>query len=405
MKSLIFILPFLAFSYVAFAQQGCTDARATNFDLNAVENDGSCVYEQTSYTLDIITALPEVLRESSGLSFTDNQLWTHNDSGNENILYHIDSLSGEVQFTVTLSLGENEDWEDMAESDTHVFIGDFGNNEGDRTDLRIYKVPKSNLNQAVAISELITFSWPDQTDFTPNPLNHNFDCEAFFYFNDSLHLFSKNWEDNQTKHYVLPAEAGDYVAEQKETFNAGGLITSADVSEDGVVILLGYTQTAFNFFWLLFDYPDSNFFSGNKRKIDLGSFLNNSQTEAVVFRENGYGYVSAEVENIFNQRLMSFQTSQWTDPIIVGTDNLELDFSAKAFPNPFQNEIIVKGDFKNTNDWVFKLYNQVGEELHLEKGTFREDLIELQPDTHLPKGIYFLTARSGLKLMRFKLMK
>ena len=53
--------------------------------------------------------LPNELRESSGLCFADNKLYTINDSGNAPILYEI-SPKGKILHRDSLSI-RNRDWE------------------------------------------------------------------------------------------------------------------------------------------------------------------------------------------------------------------------------------------------------------------------------------------------------
>ncbi|HFB99210.1 MAG TPA: T9SS C-terminal target domain-containing protein, partial [Phaeodactylibacter sp.] len=209
--------------------QGCTDPQANNFDASAIDNDGSCEYNTTTYTLTQKAILSDVVVESSGLVFFDNQLWTHNDGGNPDKIYQIDTLTGEVIKTVIIVYSDNEDWEDITQDETHLYIGDFGNNNGNRSNLRVYKILKSELASGVANPELIQFSYADQTDFTPANNNNDYDCEAFFFYNDSLHLFTKNWIDNKTKHYVIPSSSGTYVANIRETLDVQGLVTGADI--------------------------------------------------------------------------------------------------------------------------------------------------------------------------------
>jgi hypothetical protein len=72
--------------------------------------------------------LPDEVKETSGLLFLDGKIITHNDSGDAPNLYEIDSLSGTILRTVTISNATNVDWEDLAENDTHIFIADIGNN-------------------------------------------------------------------------------------------------------------------------------------------------------------------------------------------------------------------------------------------------------------------------------------
>src|SRR6056297_4303255 len=85
----------------------------------------------------LIQPLNDAMSESSGLINIQGRFITHNDSGGESILYEIDTLSGEIARMVTVIGTENTDWEDLASDDTYIYIGDFGNNAGNRTDLRI----------------------------------------------------------------------------------------------------------------------------------------------------------------------------------------------------------------------------------------------------------------------------
>lgn len=245
------------------------------------------------------TNLQAPLLESSGLAFLGGELWSHNDSGNSNEIFQFSRTTGAVTRTVQITNASNIDWEDLAENDTHLFIGDFGNNNGNRTDLTIYKVEKNAIlagNSANA--ERITFRYEDQTTFTSLPNNNNFDCEAFFFANDSLYLFSKNWVDNQTRWYSLPSQPGDYVAKLKGSFNVQGLITAADINTlTGDIILLGYTNAGLqtrSFVWLLSGYPGFDIFNGKRNRIEIGSPLGLSQTEGIYLFENGTGFISAE---------------------------------------------------------------------------------------------------------------
>ena len=88
--------------------------------------------------------LPEKVKETSGLLFLDGKIITHNDSGNDANLYEIDSLSGTILRTISIANATNIDWEDLTENDTHLFVADIGNNNGNRQDLKIYTILKSD---------------------------------------------------------------------------------------------------------------------------------------------------------------------------------------------------------------------------------------------------------------------
>ncbi|WP_240743145.1 hypothetical protein, partial [Ilyomonas limi] len=123
---------------------GCPDPAAKNYKSTATVNDGSCIYKDVSIKPIFNTNLNTKLNETSGLLWWNNQVWTHNDSGGEPALYAVDSSTGKIIRKVTVSNATNIDWEDLAQDDNYIYIGDFGNNaQGNRNDLKIYKVKKS----------------------------------------------------------------------------------------------------------------------------------------------------------------------------------------------------------------------------------------------------------------------
>lgn len=81
-------------------------------------------------------------------------------------------------------------------------MGDFGNNYGDRHNLRLLRVPLASLGPGAntVSAQAINFYYPDQTTFSRSLNNHNYDSEAVFFRNDSLHLFTKNWADHHTRY-------------------------------------------------------------------------------------------------------------------------------------------------------------------------------------------------------------
>lgn len=314
------ILVFLSFHTANAQVSGCTDPQATNYNASATVNNGSCTYAVTNLNLvtkaNIATPL---IDETSGLEFVDSKLWTHNDSGGNPEIYRIDSTSSTVFQTVQVANATNVDWEEMTSSSTHLFIGDFGNNNGNRQDLKIYRISKSALTTTATSvnAEVINFSFSDQTSFPSLPNNNNFDCESMIIYNDSIHLFSKNWVDSQTKHYVLPNQPGTHVAQLRESFNAGCLVTAASIQELGVIILLGYVKSGTYpvYVWMLYDFKNGLFFNGNKRRFDASTMLVHGQTEGIDFMNNAAAYISNErlVQNPVNisPKLKSFDLTPY----------------------------------------------------------------------------------------------
>jgi hypothetical protein len=253
----------------------------------------------TSQMPTLVTNLNTELRESSGLAYFNNQLWTINDSGNENMVYQVDINTGNTLKRVRVTNASNVDWESLAQNDKYLFIGDFGNNSGNRTDLTIYRVEKTKiLNQEEVEAEKITFTYSDQSNFSSAFNNNNFDCEAFFFANGNLHLFSKNWLDNKTKYYILPSDPGNYEAQLVTDFDTQGLITGADINQvTGDIAMVGYTNAGLStqcFVWLFSGYSDFNIFEGKRNRIVLGSPAVLGQTEAIYLKPDNSGWISSE---------------------------------------------------------------------------------------------------------------
>jgi hypothetical protein len=326
---ILFLCPFLG-----AAQYGCTDVQANNLTSGATINNGSCMYNFTNATYNNMVALSAIVNETSGLIFWRNSFWTHNDSGGANAIYSVDSTTGNIIQTVTITNATNVDWEDIAQDDSYIYIGDFGNNvNGNRTNLRIYKIAKAdiNLNSTVSVTaSILNFSYSDQTNFSATGSNNtDFDCESLIAKGDSLYLFSKNWINNQTRLYRLPKLAGTFSAEYLQTFNVNGLITGADyIASCNRIALVGYNRVlnGATFVWNLFDFNGNNFFAGNKRRIDTDLINTTGQVEAISFIDGNNVYVSRENNAIFGgtQQLMRLNISQFCGNCTGSILNLKL---------------------------------------------------------------------------------
>lgn len=335
MKNIISFLFFVFANGFSYSQTpGCTDPLATNYNAVATNNNGTCTYITTNYTPTIkVDPLSDSVIENSGLQFANGYLWTFNDQLNKPQLYRIDTLSNLVQQRVFLKGITNNDWEDIAFDGTYFYIGDFGNNQsGGRTDLKIYIFPYNAIDLGNPVDtiqpneiETINFIYGDQ----PQPVvasgynNTKYDCEAMIVDNNKIHLFGKNWADNTTTHYVINSiNAGNYTAMAMETLANGYLVTAADkVQGQNIIVLLGYQNSGFgnHYMHILSDYKADSFFTGNKRKIDLGDATVMGQAEGIAFRNGKYGYISNEkfvrmagpVTLTVNQKLKSFDISNF----------------------------------------------------------------------------------------------
>lgn len=190
----IFISAAFLISYIEMPGQisGCTDPLALNFNEQATNNDGSCMYSAGSVIPENSSFLPELFRETSGLILWNDRLWTHNDDTDTN-LYALNPGNQGTFENYPVQNSINIEWEEVSQDADYIYIGDFGNNaNGNRKDLQIYKISKRSLQTNNQETESIQFSYARQTDFSPTGSNNtDFDCEAFIVTEDKIFLFTK----------------------------------------------------------------------------------------------------------------------------------------------------------------------------------------------------------------------
>ena len=353
-----FALIVISTSCFTFGQSGCIDLQAQNYDPLAAENDGSCVYGVTNYSPIIISDLTDGLSENSGLLFLNNSIYSINDGGNSTIINEL-AQNGSVVRDIFIDSVLNIDWEAITESENELFIGDFGNNGGLRTNLKILRIDKNHVLQNDTVqSSSINYYYPDQSSFTNQLNNNNFDCEAFVYYQDSLHLFTKGWENLYTKHYVIPINSSDsVVAILRDSMFVDGLITDASIDlQTGNLLLLGYKNNGSNFYssfvYLLFDFPGNQFFKGNKRRIEIGNMLTLSQTEGITWKDQYMGYISSEkISSSFitvQPKLFEFDFTTFFENPSTGNYFIN-DTDFLIYPNPTNKLLNVEIDVSKVN--------------------------------------------------------
>jgi hypothetical protein len=254
------------------------------------------------------------VQESSGLIKVNNRLWTLNDSGGKAALYQIDEKTGKVIRTVTIKNARNRDWEDLAYDEQYLYIGDFGNNRGNRKDLKIYKISRKALGSKKSVkAKVIHFSYNDQKDFRPHTKKNNYDCEAMIAHNGKLYLFSKNWKNHKTRLYELSNKAGRHHAKYISSFNIQGMVTGATINKQSkMLLLLTYDDLLNVNIWAFTNYKGNDFFSGAKKRLHLFSPLQ-GQLEGITFIDQHRAYLSSE---FFSRYIFTFDAALY-----------ELDFS------------------------------------------------------------------------------
>jgi hypothetical protein len=246
--------------------------------LNSCQNFGQ---------LTLVADLPKSLNEVSGVETFKNSkhIWIINDGGNKAKLYRV-SNKGKIKKGLNIET-KNRDWEDLTfDEKGNLYIGDFGNNENKRKNLRILKIKKKYLKRKTSKVEKIEFKFENQKKFPPKDKEKYFDCEAFFYFKEHLYLFTKSRVHKnygKTSLYKIPAKEGKYKAKLIGDFeNCTDMqcwITSADISEDGKKVALLSQKNILIFS----DFKGDNFLSGNVKTINLE---HQTQKEGICFKDN-----------------------------------------------------------------------------------------------------------------------
>lgn len=244
-------------------------------------------FEKEKYSIVKEGKLPICINENSGLvkAWQDGYYWTHNDGGGNPELYMLNA-KGQLFDTLEIKNAINVDWEDLAkDSKGSLYIGDFGNNSNKRENLSIYK--RSSMTV-----EKINFKYLDQT-FEKDEARV-FDCEAFFWFNNSLYLFTKSWEKGKklTKIYKIPDVVGDYSVPPIDQTILKTPVTGADVSPDG-------SKFALITYGKIFIYGIENQEINFKKPIKCIK-IGKNQTEAIVFESNNKIVFTNEQRKIYS---------------------------------------------------------------------------------------------------------
>lgn len=182
--------------------------------------------------------LPDEIRESSALLCLDNgHFLTLNDSGNSSELFEIDQRGRILQRT-SLAVS-NTDWEAITQNEHHIFIGDIGNNHGNREQTWLWQLDKPW--QRPQVPRQLLLPHPDYPSQPPQPYQHDLDAEALAYANGYIWMFSKSWLSGHTQVYQW--SAGHSLRKAGTIAGLTGLVTDASFSEvDQLFVLVGYAD-------------------------------------------------------------------------------------------------------------------------------------------------------------------
>jgi hypothetical protein len=334
------------------------------------------------------------VHEASGIDFTGgSSYWTHNDGYGDNKLYKL-SGSGSLTKTITVNGATNQDWEDITSdvNKEYMYIGDFGNNNQNRTNLRIYKITyPSNVSGNSVNASVIKFSYPDQNRWPAKWWN--FDAEAFFHLNGLLYIFTKADGNaiGHTKLYTVPDQPGNYIATFIDSFEISGRITGADVSRDGhSAVLISNTKI-----YLFKNFTGSNVFTGMLTKIKMDGGW--TQKEGVCFNSDESLCI---VDEGSSNKLYEVNLGSYLREGAIGddddADDLPIDFEETTntvfeeniYPNPAASYFNIRnsGEFENAEIILSDMTGKV-----INTFTVLPTEAEIRVETELlENGIYFI---------------
>lgn len=256
----------------------------------------SCSLVAEKSPLVIRTVLPDNLKEISGISAAGKYIWAITDKPKASI-YKLDS-AGKLLQVVNITNADVTDVEAVASDGQFIYLGDLGDNNGDREERKIIKVSAAAIpagQEVQTAGETIEFTFPDR-EIIEKKKQNNFDCESLISFRDSLYVFTKDREDKETKLYVIPKTPGKFIAKFISSFNSAGLITDAAINpNNNELALIGYHKGhLYPFIYLFSNYKGDDFFSGDHQKIELAAKPWDWQLEGITYSDKNLVYFSCE---------------------------------------------------------------------------------------------------------------
>ena len=208
--------------------------------------------QEAVYPLEVrrLAELTPVLRESSGVVVSRSHpgiYWTHNDSGDEPLLYATDS-TGTVRARFEVTGARNVDWESLSlgpcpadawPGRSCLYIGDTGDNDERRSRVVIYALPEPN---PVGAADRGATPTPPARSLRLRYADRPRDAEALATLPDGTLTLITKGRSGAILRYTIPPEAWraeEYSLEGPDTlpiepqFFAGRWVTDAAISPDG----------------------------------------------------------------------------------------------------------------------------------------------------------------------------
>jgi hypothetical protein len=240
--------------------------------------------EYTTLNISGKIELPATLSEISGMDISDRGVFALNDSGNEPIIYLLDSSDFSIVSEYTLESIKNHDWEELSIYGDSVFIGDFGNNFGNRRDLAIHSISLSDLMENKQNVTSRFFSYSGQTSFTNLPYLHRWDCETMIITEGKIYLVSKDWPNRRSLFYKIDRDSTYSDIAPFDEIDIGYLITGSFFNEvNSRLYLCGYLENS-TYFSIATVNSEMNI--SGEIKTYIVPELNNHQVESIYVFKN-----------------------------------------------------------------------------------------------------------------------
>ena len=190
------------------------------------------------------TVESSLLNEVSGLSksaYDNTRLWAHNDSGDLPTLYAL-STQGTLLAQHTLPI-EAIDWEDMSmaidphNQQSYLYIGDIGDNNEQRSSIQIHRIVEPVNPEDINTTEHTTYTltYPDGAHNAEALIVHPQNHTLFILTKATAlsHIYAFRLEDDErTLEHLYSFSLFDW------GYEGSPLITCADITSDGVTLLL-----------------------------------------------------------------------------------------------------------------------------------------------------------------------
>lgn len=281
----------LAFAFVCSCKTGNTVIPLAESTFYAAQDKG-------------IVENPHLL-EASGIVASrkfSGYYWSHNDSGNPNFIYLMDS-TGKGLKEVEIKGAINRDWEDISlfvekNGSSTLFIGDFGDNNSAWPFCTLYWVTEPDINSipifSSTTSSSITFILPDGAR----------DIECMLVDQNTKDVFLISKRDAKKRLYKIAASQlvpsqrvmAEFIQELNfsipvsadNTIAKAAYITSGTVSPDNTeIIVKSYTNL---FYWRR--NPGETIPQALNRPAKSIDYLLEPQGEAVGFKSSGNGFIT-----------------------------------------------------------------------------------------------------------------